>query len=59
MFSLIIPTYNRPEQLKIRLESLTCLDFALEQFEVIIVDDGSYEPLDNIVNSFNDKLTLQ
>jgi glycosyltransferase involved in cell wall biosynthesis len=58
-FSIIIPTYNRPERLKTCLESLTQLDFPQEQFEVIIVDDGSSEPLAHIVNPLKDKLTLQ
>lgn len=59
IFSIIIPTYNRPERLKVCLESLTQLDFSKEQFEVIIVDDGSAEPLDNIVISFKDQLTFK
>lgn len=40
-FSIIIPTYNRPAQLDRCLGALTLLDYARDQFEVIIVDDGS------------------
>ncbi|WP_181280515.1 glycosyltransferase family 2 protein [Aphanothece hegewaldii] len=59
LFSIIIPTYNRPERLKTCLESLTFLDFSYKQFEVIIVDDGSVEPLDPIVNNFKEKLQIK
>ncbi len=38
-FSIIIPTYNRPEQLAACLKSLTRLDYPQDCFEVIIVDD--------------------
>ncbi|WP_107666234.1 glycosyltransferase family 2 protein [Cyanothece sp. BG0011] len=56
--SIIIPTYNRPKRLKTCLDSITGLYYSKERFEVIIVDDGSKKPLDNIVNSYCDKLNL-
>ena len=40
LFSIIVPTYNRPEPLTRCLASLRALDFDPEQFEVLIVDDG-------------------
>jgi glycosyltransferase involved in cell wall biosynthesis len=58
IFSIIIPTYNRPERLKTCLESLTHLNFPQEKFEAIVVDDGSFQTLDDIVNLFQDNLTL-
>lgn len=39
--SIIIPTSNRKDLLLIALESLKKLDYPLDKFEVIIVDDGS------------------
>lgn len=39
--SIIIPTYNKPEILKMTLESLAKQTFPKSQFEVIVIDDGS------------------
>jgi glycosyltransferase involved in cell wall biosynthesis len=44
-FSVIVPTYNRPHQLASCLQSLACLDYPRDRFEVIVVDDGSSVPL--------------
>jgi glycosyltransferase involved in cell wall biosynthesis len=57
-FSIIIPTYNRPERLTTCLESLTRLDYPWHRFEVIVVDDGSKTPLKDVVARFQDKLNL-
>jgi GT2 family glycosyltransferase len=57
-FSIIIPTYNRPERLKTCLDSLTCLNYPRHQFEVIIVDDGSDHPLDVLVKSYENEMEL-
>ncbi len=57
-FSIVIPTYNRPQPLKTCLDSLKTLEYKRDHFEVIIVDDGSEEPLDNIVNPYYHHLNL-
>jgi GT2 family glycosyltransferase len=51
LISLIIPSYNRPRQLANCLQSITRLQYPREQFEVIVVDDGSAVPLDAVVSS--------
>lgn len=56
-FSLIIPVYNRPKEIDELLESLTKQDF-LDDFEVIIVEDGSENSSHKIVNNYKDKLNL-
>ena len=46
-YSIIIPVYNRPAEVRELLESLvnqTCKDF-----EVLIVEDGSVVPCDEAV----------
>jgi cellulose synthase/poly-beta-1,6-N-acetylglucosamine synthase-like glycosyltransferase len=43
-FSVIIPTYDRPARLAACLEALAGLDYPREQYEVIVVDDGSPRP---------------
>lgn len=57
-FSVIIPTYARPIMLKSCLRSLARIDYPREDFEVVVVDDGSTTPLDSIVNPFRGSLDL-
>ncbi len=57
-FSIIIPTYNRPERLRTCLDSLIRLNYLRDHFEVIVVDDGSDDPLDILVNSYYDEINL-
>jgi glycosyltransferase involved in cell wall biosynthesis len=59
LFSVIIPSYNRPKQLTACLESLTQLDYPRDRFEVIVVDDGSDSPLETVVAPFKDSLNLR
>ena len=59
LFSIIIPTYNRPERLKACLNSLSCLDYPPDRFEVIIVDDGSSMSLAEIVAPFQRKFAIE
>jgi glycosyltransferase involved in cell wall biosynthesis len=51
-FSIIVPTYSRPEQLGACLQGLTYLDYPRSRFEVIIVDDGSLTPPEAVVAYF-------
>jgi glycosyltransferase involved in cell wall biosynthesis len=57
-FSIIIPTYNRPDKLAYCLKFLTRLDYPYDQFEVIVVDDGSNTLLQPVVASFFDQLNV-
>ena len=57
-FSIIIPTYNRPEQLANCLSSLAALDYPRHRFEVIVVDDGSDRPPNKVISSFGQQLQL-
>ena len=43
-FSVVVPTYRRPEPLAACLRSLDALDYPRDRFEVIVVDDGSGAP---------------
>ena len=40
-FSIIVPSYNRKHELQSLLESLEKQELPVEQYEVIVVDDGS------------------
>ena len=48
-FSVIITTFNRPASLARTLAALARADYPHSEFEVIVVDDGGSEPLDEIV----------
>jgi glycosyltransferase involved in cell wall biosynthesis len=56
--SIIVPTYNRPAQLKTCLESIASLDYPADRFEVIVVDDGGETPLERVVSPFRVKIDL-
>jgi glycosyltransferase involved in cell wall biosynthesis len=58
-FSIIVPTYNRSEQLPACLESLSQLDYSRQRFEVIVVDDGSEIPPNEVCAAFSDRLDIE
>ena len=50
--SVIIPTYNRPKQLKRSIQSV--LKQTYNDFDIIIVDDASTEDISAVVKEFSD-----
>ncbi|MEX0312879.1 MAG: glycosyltransferase family 2 protein [Allomuricauda sp.] len=56
-FSIIVPVYNRPEEIRELLESLGAQDFQ-EEYEIVIVEDGSSESSEEVVKRFKDKLQI-
>lgn len=58
LFSIVIPTYNRPERLQLCLESIAQLDYSRDRFEVIVVDDGSSTPLEATVAPFQSQIDI-
>jgi glycosyltransferase involved in cell wall biosynthesis len=56
-FSLIIPIYNRPDEINELLSSLILQDYSSD-FEVVIVEDGSSIPCKDVVDSFHLKLNI-
>jgi glycosyltransferase involved in cell wall biosynthesis len=57
IFSIIIPVYNRPEELRELFQTLTLQTF--KSFEVIIVEDGSQISSENIVNEYISQLNIK
>ncbi len=55
--SLIIPVYNRPDEIDELLESLT--NQTIRDFEVIIVEDGSIHKCKEVVNSYSSRLNIK
>ena len=56
-FSLIVPVYNRPEEIKALLESLRNQED--KGFECLIVEDGSSLPCKDICSSFADEVDIK
>ncbi|MDX6696244.1 MAG: hypothetical protein QOF02_3847 [Blastocatellia bacterium] len=58
-FSIVIPTYERPGQLASCLQALTLMDYPLERFEVIVVDDGGAQSLESVIEPFRGRLDIK
>ena len=55
-YSLIIPVYNRPDEVDELLESLTRQHF--QDFEVLVVEDGSSVPCESVVDRYATSLDI-
>jgi glycosyltransferase involved in cell wall biosynthesis len=56
LFSIIIPVYNRPQEIAELLESLTAQ--TVQNFEVIVVEDGSTLTCQHIVEQYESALKV-
>ncbi len=55
-YSVIIPVYNRPDEVDELLQSLTVQHF--KGFEVVVVEDGSSIPCKGVVDRYADRFAL-
>lgn len=56
-YSVIVPVYNRPDEVRELLESLCAQQF--RDFEVVVVEDGSAEPCAAVVKDFDKQLNIR
>jgi glycosyltransferase involved in cell wall biosynthesis len=56
-FSIIIPVYNRPDEIKELLDSIVLTDYK-EDFEVVIIEDGSSLTCEKVIDLFKSKLNI-
>lgn len=56
-YSLIIPVYNRPDEVDELLESLTGQTFT--DFETVVVEDGSSRPCRDVVEKYAGRLSVK
>lgn len=56
-FSIIIPVFNRPDELRELLGSLTKQTYT--NFEVLVIEDGSTNKADGVVVDFANELTIR
>lgn len=57
-FSIIIPVYNRPKEIEELLYSLSKQNFP-NDFEVLVIEDGSSEKSEHIVGKFQEQLDIK
>ena len=56
LISVVIPTYQRRDKLKVTLDSV--LSQTYENYEVLIMDDGSTDGTKEMVNSYSDPIKI-
>ena len=56
--SIIIPVYNRPQEISELLDSLSKQKFT-DNFEVLIIEDGSTNSSEEIVKNYSDQLDVK
>ena len=56
-YSIIVPVYNRPDEVDELLDSLTRQAYA--DYEVIIIEDGSSTPCKEVCDKYADRLPLR
>ena len=55
-FSIIIPVYNRPDELDELLESLTRQSY--KNFEVVVIEDGSQDTSEQVCQKYQESLKI-
>ncbi|MDR2909902.1 MAG: glycosyltransferase [Bacteroidales bacterium] len=58
-YSVIVPVYNRLEEVKELLESAENLDFNRSEFEFLFVDDGSGDGFNEFISEYLSRTNLQ
>lgn len=56
-FSVIVPVYNRPDEIGELLESLC--NQTLKPYEILIIEDGSTETCEHVVNQYIGKIPVR
>ncbi len=55
-YSVIVPSYNRQDEIEELLQSFLFLEFNSNRLELIIADDGSEDDTEGVVRSYNQRL---
>lgn len=56
-YSFVIPVYNRPQEVLELLDSMTKMTYR-DDYEIVIVEDGSKETCESIVAQFSNRLNI-
>ena len=57
--SVVIPTYNRKEKLEMVLDSLNKQTYPKNKFEVLVIDDGSKDGTEKMLDTFKPSFDLK
>ena len=57
--TVVVATHNRPQQLRCLIEALQALNYPVELFDVVIIDDGSEPPAHTDCRGLNARLIRQ
>jgi GT2 family glycosyltransferase len=57
-FSVVVPTYRRQAQLRACLEGLARMNYPHDRYDVIVVDDGGAEDLEDVLAPLRQRLDL-
>jgi glycosyltransferase involved in cell wall biosynthesis len=57
--SIVVPAYNARHTIRLLLTSLENQDFPRDQYEIIVVDDGSRDGTEDVVKEFSDVIFLK
>ena len=57
LFSFIVPVYNRPDEIRELLDSLLRQTY-VSPYEIVIVEDGSDDSAEAVVEEFKDRLSI-
>ncbi len=58
-FSVVIPFYNKSFELNLVLKGLSCQDYEKDKFEVVIVDDGSENSINDLLDKYANSLNIK
>lgn len=58
LFSIIVPTYNRPDKLAASLQSFVELEYPRDKFQVIVVNDSTEISVETTISPFLHQLNL-
>ena len=58
LFSIIVPTYNRPDKLAACLQSFVELEYPRDKFQVIVVNDSTEISVETTISPFLHQLNL-
>lgn len=56
-FSFVVPVYNRPQEIDELLQSMCQMDYQ-DSFEVVIIEDGSTETSEEIIDQYTEQLRI-
>ena len=58
-FSIIILVWNKEYEINLSLKAFTLQDYEKNKFEIIIIDDGSTNSLDKIIDKYKNEINIQ